>query len=553
MKVIISLNSEQHEIQLSDPTIDALIHVIQAQFNISFQFELLTTDNHTLNEIQEGMQIIVQKVEKDKVNITKFKSFFAIAGSIIKSKTISHKFSLSKINQVSKQKSSVQISDSKIKIPDQQPQQIDINNQSVDEQNIQKCELSGILQQDSAMILDEKQSDRQLLNELQEESEKMHKPHNSQEQKKRPKNTSIKQQSQTTKDQAFAYAEEIASIPRLNKRQQILQRMEEDKAEKERIARQQQEANRIIKQIQEKIKQKELQLKQKEEALQMPELEKRKAVLAQKRELSQPIKLSDLTEHQKKYEEDRKIKEYEREHHKQELEFESKQKSLKFPKSQAQIRVEEEQKQQKLIREQEMEQKKLARLKQLKYADVAQEIYFKEHPFKPKQSPPPKEEQSKQIKEIQITEQNIRKIKKFIPKQRHISQDSKDSITDLSNHQENRPPKPMAKKLQKVVEKIEKPSELPPKPKTTDYLQQLRQQRKVQVSMEDQWEKIIDNKGLENEQKVQNVLNNVQKLEQKAKEREKLALINRDIQAEEEANNLYIASIRAKLAILEKN
>ncbi|CAK55836.1 unnamed protein product (macronuclear) [Paramecium tetraurelia] len=553
MKVIITLNSEQHEIELQDPTIEALILVIQDQFNIAFNFELLTTDNQTLTELQEGMQIIVEKVKNDKANLQKFKSFFSIAGSIIKSKTISHGFSISTFNQVQRQKSLDQKSEQRIQTPEQQAQQINTNIQSINEQNIQKCELSGILQQDSAMILDEKQSDRLLLNELQEQAEQNQKLHNSQEQKKRPKNHSIKQQSQTTKEQAFAYAEELASIPRPNKRQLILQRMEEDKAEKERIAKQQQEANRIIKQIQEKMKQKELLLKQKEEALQVTELEKRKAVLAQKRELSQPIKLSELTEHQKKYEEERKIKEFEREHHKQEIETEIKQKSFKFPKSQAQIRVEEEQKMQKLIREQEMEQKKLARLKQLKYADVAQEIYFKEHPVKPKQSPPPKEDQSKQIKEIQVTEQNLRKIKKFVPQQRHFSHDSKDSITDLSNHQENRPPKPQIKKQQKVLEKAEKPSELPPKPKTTDYLQQLRQQRKVQVNMEDQWEKIIENKGLENEQKVQNVLNNVQRLEQKAKEREKLALINRDLEAEEEANNLYIASIRAKLAILEKN
>jgi len=33
----------------------------------------------------------------------------------------------------------------------------------------------------------------------------------------------------------------------------------------------------------------------------LPELEKRKAVLAQKRELSQPIRLDQLAEHQKKY------------------------------------------------------------------------------------------------------------------------------------------------------------------------------------------------------------------------------------------------------------
>ncbi|CAD8052090.1 unnamed protein product [Paramecium sonneborni] len=548
MKIFITLNSEQHEIQLQESTIEALIIAIQNQFNIAFNFELLTTDNQTLTEIQEGMSIIVQKVEKEKENLKKFKSFFSIAGSIIKSKTISHKFSFEKLNPIQKQKSQIKNSDCSIQTPEHQAQLINANNQSVNEQNIQKCELSGILQQDSAMVVDEKQSDRQLLNELQEEPEK--KLHNSQEQIKRPRNNPIKQQSQTTKDQAFNYAEEIVNIPRPNKRQQILQRMEEDRAEKERISKQQQEANRVIRQIQEKIKQKELLLKQKEEALQMPELEKRKAVLAQKRELSQPIKLSELTEHQKKYEEDRKIKEYEREHHKQEQEFEIKQKSLKFPKSQAQIRIEEESKMQKLIREQEMEQKKLARLKQLKYADVAQEIYFKEHPVKPKQSSPPKEEQSKYIKEIQITEQNLRKIKRFIPNQRHLSHDSKDSINDQSNHQENRPPKPIAKKLQKIVDK---PPELPPKPKTTDYLQQLRQQRKVQVNIEDQWEKIIENKGLENEQKVQNVLNNVQKLEQKAKEREKLALLNRDVQAEEEANNLYIASIKAKLAILEKN
>lgn len=40
--------------------------------------------------------------------------------------------------------------------------------------------------------------------------------------------------------------------------------------------------------------------------------------------------------------------------------------------------------------------------------------------------------------------------------------------------------------------------------------------------------RIIENKQMEHEKKFQNVLSNVQKMEQKAKEREKLAQLNQD-------------------------
>ena len=47
-------------------------------------------------------------------------------------------------------------------------------------------------------------------------------------------------------------------------------------------------------------------------------------------------------------------------------------------------------------------------------------------------------------------------------------------------------------------------------------------------------------------------MKSVQKLEKRAKEMEKIATHNKDIDAEEEANNLYINSIKAKLALLDK-
>ncbi|CAK72229.1 unnamed protein product (macronuclear) [Paramecium tetraurelia] len=494
--------------------------------------------------------------QEPKVNLNKFKSFFGIAGKMIQQKTINNTFSFSKLKKdVTSNSPYADIQDlnsttqKNEQIPQFEYQQEHIPNK--------KFEQSDIQIKDYKLNGNQSQTQRIPLKKIFNEQKQQQKENNSQDkQMNRKQNNQLIQQTQTTQQQTFDSADQTTNLQNINKRQFIMQRMEEEKAQKERIAKQQQEANKLIKQIQERIKQKESLLKQKEEAIILTELEKRKAVMTQRRELSQPIRLNDLTEHQKKYEEDKKVKEYEREHLKQEHDFKIRQNTLKFPKSQTQMRIEEEEKYLKQLKEQDIKLKQIARQRQFKYANFAQENYFREHPIKQKQSPPKKEVQQKQIQEISITEQNLRKIRRYIPQipqQHHLSQESKDSINDLSIHLENKPPKPIKKKNYFNSEKTHKTPELPAKPKTIDYLQQLRQQRKMQNMTVDQLDKSTEYILQENQKDIQQILENVQKLEQKAKDREKTALLKNDIQMEEEANNLYIATIRAKLAILDKN
>lgn len=63
----------------------------------------------------------------------------------------------------------------------------------------------------------------------------------------------------------------------------------------------------------------------------------------------------------------------------------------------------------------------------------------------------------------------------------------------------------------------------------------------------------MHDENLPSNARYQNVLNNALLLEEKAKQKEKLAAFNKDADAEEEANNLYLNSIRAKLALLEQS
>ncbi|KAM3142100.1 hypothetical protein pb186bvf_005754 [Paramecium bursaria] len=341
--------------------------------------------------------------------------------------------------------------------------------------------------------------------------------------------------------------EEFYEFKKQDRRQQIIQRMEDEKQKKEEFSKLNKQGNRLIQQIKETIKQKEQIQKEKDDALLIPELEKRKAVLAQKRELSQPIRMDVITEHQKKYEETMKIKMLERQLTKQEHENEIKSKAPKFPKSQAQIRLEEETKRNKQQQQQELEQKKQQRQKQLKYADVVQEIFFKEHPIVPKAKTPTKKENIVINMNVLQGNNRLKKLEKIIQPKRHQSQDSRESLEHKSFQEPVR--RPQIK--QKLPPKPTQHDEPPPKPKTTDYLQVLKQQRSNQVPLQQQWERIIENEKLPQESKFQNVLQNVQRMEMKAKEKEKLGSLTHNQDAEDEANNLYIASIKAKLALLE--
>ena len=69
------------------------------------------------------------------------------------------------------------------------------------------------------------------------------------------------------------------------------------------------------------------------------------------------------------------------------------------------------------------------------------------------------------------------------------------------------------------------------------------------------WEKYLKDEKLNKNEKYTSVLNRAQIMENQAKMKEKVAAYNKggiDIDVENEINELYVDSIKAKIALLEK-
>ncbi|CAD8094237.1 unnamed protein product [Paramecium sonneborni] len=331
-----------------------------------------------------------------------------------------------------------------------------------------------------------------------------------------------------------------------NKREQIIQRMMEEKLYREEQQKINSDGNKLIKQIQKRIKLREQVIKLKDEALNLSELEKKKIILAQKRELSQPIRLDVLTEHQKRYEEEKFQKLKQRQQQKQDQDEEFKMKMIKFPKSQALVRLEEEQAKLKLSQQQAAEQKKLLKQKQQKYGESVKDSFLKEIP---KYSISPikqtQEQNSIQKSQLDIAKQNIKKLQSLLNEKKVdkiLKLPERRSVNDIRQRGQN---SLIEMKKSDKIDNIEKPY-------TTDHknLIQKRQAMKLGLNSANFPSSLNDIKPIHFEEKYQNVLKSIMQLEQKCKEREKRFILNKQQQLEEEENEKYIESLRQKLALI---
>ncbi|KAL4507219.1 hypothetical protein ABPG72_002012 [Tetrahymena utriculariae] len=117
--------------------------------------------------------------------------------------------------------------------------------------------------------------------------------------------------------------------------------------------------------------------------------------------------------------------------------------------------------------------------------------------------------------------------------------------------------KPVKQTKQFKPPAIEEPPKPPQKKYQVDYIQELRKQREEQEkkigkkSKLEDWEKYKYDPSLSSNEKYKFILQSANRLEHNAKLKELRSNNNNDFDAQEQANNLYIDSIKAKLALLD--
>ncbi|EAR99059.1 hypothetical protein TTHERM_00387010 (macronuclear) [Tetrahymena thermophila SB210] len=117
--------------------------------------------------------------------------------------------------------------------------------------------------------------------------------------------------------------------------------------------------------------------------------------------------------------------------------------------------------------------------------------------------------------------------------------------------------KPVKQPKQFKPQAMEEPPKPPQKKYQVDYIQELRKQREVQEkkvgkkSKLEDWEKYKYDPSLSSNEKYKFILQSANRLEHNAKLKELRSNNNNDFDAQEQANNLYIDSIKAKLALLD--
>ncbi|KAL4460323.1 hypothetical protein ABPG74_000074 [Tetrahymena malaccensis] len=117
--------------------------------------------------------------------------------------------------------------------------------------------------------------------------------------------------------------------------------------------------------------------------------------------------------------------------------------------------------------------------------------------------------------------------------------------------------KPVKQPKQFKPPAIEEPPKPPQKKYQVDYIQELRKNREEQEkkvgkkSKLEDWEKYKYDPSLSSNEKYKFILQSANRLEHNAKLKELRSNNNNDFDAQEQANNLYIDSIKAKLALLD--
>ncbi|OMJ85355.1 hypothetical protein SteCoe_13328 [Stentor coeruleus] len=276
----------------------------------------------------------------------------------------------------------------------------------------------------------------------------------------------------------------------------------------------------------------------------MPELEQKKAQIAKKKLLYQPLDHEELLDHMKKYKEIAKIEEFRRKKEMQKKEIEAElnmASSLYF--SKFMLAVEQQEKKDKTDYEKAKHAAKFSTNKRMQYSKIVKEVF-----------PPIIDER----KRLDFSVDFVRKKpKKLIAAGQSLgSLPTKDGIfeTEVKSLSE------AAFKPHKWKKNPMVPDEKPKKAFVKiDYLTEKRKEREGKGLSTDQnvdWEKDI-NEGEMDKNKIEKIKAKAARIEQKALKQERLMNLVRNtspkgLEAAGQVNDMIISSIKAKLAILEK-
>ncbi|KRX03601.1 Ankyrin repeat-containing domain [Pseudocohnilembus persalinus] len=427
------------------------------------------------------------------------------------------------------------------------------------------------------------------------------------------------------------------------KHEQILKKLEKQRQEREEQMKFNQKANELVKKLQQH-KSKEHFEKNYQKNIEMPELEKRKQKLAEKRKMFQPLSHDQFQEHKKKHQENLKIKLLENKKERmfkgQELPLErnSNYKPIKSSYTSKVLQYDKEKRErEKLLQE----EKKQMMERRKKYGQLVKDIYqpqlqmqsqlyaednddnqsvqktpvnknlenkkskpkmfryyLKKKPVSQRENQYDEQQQEdsggendyikqnrkyKQLSQNQNQNLNSPEFNDFASdsqieqgvnyyKQQDITQKSFNSNSSLPKKIQNQSKASSLYNGQHIKENSSV-IKLQKNPKDINYLQELRRQRNQQeqfqqsqisenqsgmggqnlVYKQENWNKIIDNDAIEMNEKYQKVLASAQRIENLAKRKEiNQQFQNSDTENIESINNLYIDSIKAKLALLDK-
>jgi len=297
--------------------------------------------------------------------------------------------------------------------------------------------------------------------------------------------------------------------------------------------------------------------------IEMPELEKRKKEIAEKRNVYKPIRLVEIEEFKKKHDELMKKSEEEREKERlkrihDELKYH--QKVLKELKT---AFTDEVIKKDSLIREKIKEEEDAIQERFTKMKDYAKIV--KEN-YKPTVSTTKAEELKKHIESLKTKPREAKKLTKEdlkirTPAERNASLDSK-----VQPSKSAKSPRPIIKKKKCSdstrsidLSKAENKKEIPEnKIKKINYLEEFAKKRKEsnRRSMPEViYQKVVTDANLSSQEKYQLIKAQTEVLEQNARQKEELMSIKKDMQTNvsvgAEVSDMYINAIKAKLSLLE--
>ena len=278
----------------------------------------------------------------------------------------------------------------------------------------------------------------------------------------------------------------------------------------------------------------------------LPELEKRKKQIAAKRKLFEPINREDLEDHEQRYKEQQEAKEAKRQEDLLKRKLEMAQMASQLPKQlkpkTALISYTEDYENEAPYDEKLQSQKRHE--KRLRYGNLTREMYW------------PSIDQTKRLEILSLKEKEEAKVKSLTRK----FQSEANLKTKTEVFRVKRRPKNMAKPSSSSVLPTQAEIENKRRPHLTDYLTERRTKRENLVSegCEPVYVKpiindIISNPAISDADRYNLVLKQSKKIENMAKQNELIYSDKSDtksLEANGVVTNMYIDSIKAKLALL---